>query len=360
MDEIKKLNLRSASDSKLNIDPETIPTLVPKKALALFQDGDEDPYYKIQSIKFPIKANGYNYTGDFFRSFVDKTNKRPIPGSRNGHEMSWGKRDSTDLILVGGRVDGDRKGTVFLKNYIPPSGASGDNAFFIKENKAGMIDFSLVARTRDEVIENSDGTRTYKVLESLGDERNDAVEFGAGAMEQKTNTHEGKEILGEVMDKKEFLDKLTVLKANAEITLPELAKVMGLEAQIVTDVHLNAVKLNAEIIKLTGDDPTSFIKSLIEERKKNTDSVRAALLTENFGPKEFEDTKKANNARVYADKILGDTELTEAKINEIKEDVIYIKLNAERMELHNDANLVGKGEGTETKENTGRSGVSEY
>ena len=188
----KKLNLRMEDDKPIDISPDSIPNLVPVDYLSKWMEGDDNPYYKIQEIEFPLVANGYNYTEKFFKSFVSKLKKRPIPGARLGHETSWGKRAVTDLLLIGAKFNsnGDGSGSVLFKNYIPLIGESGDNTVFIKENKTNMIEFSLVSYTKDEREEHPDGSITWNVIESMFGERNDAVAYGEGAMTQKTNNRE--------------------------------------------------------------------------------------------------------------------------------------------------------------------------
>lgn len=356
----KKLNLRMEGDQPLDISPDSIPNLVPADYLNKWMEGDETPYFKIQEIAYPLVANGYNYTEKFFKSYISKLKKRPIPGARLGHEMGWGKRAVTDLLLVGAKFNsnGDGSGTVLFKNYIPPVGESGDNTVFIKENKTNMIEFSLISYTKDEREEHPDGSVTWNVIESMFGERNDAVAYGEGAMTQKTNNRDDDvpdNKRGENMGKKqETLDTLLTLKNNAELSLAEVAKHLGLEDQLVTDEQREAVvKLNA-IQKLTGEkDPVEFINEALDEVKQNAIDVRAAKLNEAFGPVEFEDTKKANKARVYADQVIGDAELTEEKINEIKESDIFKALAAERADSDSDVNQIGVVESKKNKDSKG-------
>ena len=345
--DMKKLNLRVSNDPLLTIDPSTIPITIPKEAQEEWIQ--DDPYFKIQEIEYPILANGYNYTESFFKSFVKVLKSRPIPGSRDGHNTAWGSRGITDLLVVGGKVESNKDGTgrVYLKNYILPVGGSGDNAVFIKENKTNMVEYSLVSYTEDEPIYDEAGNylRT-DVMKSLGHERNDAVGYGEGAMDQKTNTQQGKENIGEErMDKKEILAALGTLKTNLEITLPEIAKALNLESLLITDSQKANLAKHNTIVKLCGDtDPVELIEGLVKEKKENTASVRSAKIDKEFGPVEFADTKKVNDARGYAEKILGSDELTEKKLNEIKEDAIYKKLAAERQDITSDENELGMGE----------------
>lgn len=185
----RRFNFRSEADSVLNLDPNTIPNLSPKASIDLFTEGDSNPYFKIQAIKYPAKANGWDYIESFWKSYLSKIERAPIPGSRTGHNMQFGARGPTDLVVVGGKIvpNGDGTGTVFLKNYIPLTGESGDNSVFIKANKAGMVDYSIVSVTRDVITPAADGDYKKECVESLAGERNDCVDYGTGAMEMKTN-----------------------------------------------------------------------------------------------------------------------------------------------------------------------------
>lgn len=326
----KKLNLRQADDKVLSISPDSIPTLVPADKLAMWMEGDTNPYYKIQAIDYPTQANGYNYLESFWESFTGKLNEHLIPGSKDGHDITWGKRPSTDLLLIGAKMEknGDGSGTVYLKNYIPPVGESGDNSIFIKENKTGMVDYSLVSYTRD-VIEDNDGERTYNVVESLYGERNDCVGFGEGAMPMKTNSREPGE--GDSMSKKaEVLATLKTLKNNAEVDLPEIAEHLNLSEQIVTDEQRKSLSAYGQVKKLCGDvNPVEFIESMLAEKKANAESVRKAKLTEVFGPELNKITGKKNHAREFAVMLVGDADLTEEKINEVKENETFKMLAAD-------------------------------
>ena len=187
MDEIiRRLNYRTSG--KIAYSAEEIPTLSPKSSVAEFMKGDENPYYKLERIDYPVLANGLKYTESFFDSFLKNMKDHPFPGSKNGHELMWGKRGPTDFITIGGMLEskGGGKGSVYLKNYVPPEGETGSNATFIKECKAGMVHFSIVTYPRTENEETKDGI-IINVVESLHGERNDCVDYGTGAMKQTTN-----------------------------------------------------------------------------------------------------------------------------------------------------------------------------
>lgn len=169
---------------------ESVPTLVPSDKMREILGNDDRPYFKIQAIDYPIKGTGGIYEEPFFESFLNVTKDRPIPGSKRGH---WrGNRPESDFYMVGGdlKKNGDGTGTVFFKNYIPPKGDGTDNERFIQDCKAGIVHFSLVTMPSYTVDENG----LYHFTGTQGYERNDAVEFGTGAMRQQTNSEQGESV----------------------------------------------------------------------------------------------------------------------------------------------------------------------
>jgi hypothetical protein len=176
-----------------------IPTLVNDKVLAeIMKDEkgivDPAPYFSIQAIKFPATGSGLeygsigNYKKSFFNSFINKTKVSPIPGSKFGHERTT--RPSNDFYMIGGKIvqnDGDKEsGVAYFKMYIPPRGYTTDNFGLIRDARVGKVQYSLVAKPEFTVKMNAAGIKEYTILDSLGSERNDAVEDGA--MDQIVNS----------------------------------------------------------------------------------------------------------------------------------------------------------------------------
>jgi hypothetical protein len=454
--ELKRYNFRSAPDAKLTISADSIPTLVPADSLKLFQVGDSAPYYKIQAIDYPTKANGYTYTEAFWKSFIAVMNSRPIPGSARGHETKWGARGPTDLLLIGGRVDskGDGSGTVYLKNYILPVGESGDNALFITQNKAGMIDYSIVTYTKDEITTLPDGSYQRNCVESIGGERNDALDFGTGGMDMKTNANgqtlnskcvtfaksciasgkldsssawsfsgsDGDALLGpngdnwanyakyhlvedqgatedtkarwkypvgkngkvyrsalraiasrasaqdlqdvsdaasnlikEIdkkkgnhVDKEELLATLVTMKTNAQITLPEVAKAMGLEAQLRTPADgENEARMNAIRVELGDGDPVITIKAMKAEQAAGAIAARENAIVALVGPKANADGTPNVRFEYLAKNAAGlSGEKLAAKLEELKKDPVMVQLNALAADVNSPLNRIApKGAG---------------
>lgn len=354
-EQVRRLNFREANaKTLLDISPDDIPTLVPEKVMSKWLKDDETPYYKIQKIDIPIKANGIIYERSFFESFLNKLKDRPIPGSKSGHEMMWGKRPPTDLLLVGGKLDDT---SVYFKNYIPPAGETGDNSVFIRENESDMVHFSLASYTKDEITDTQNG-REVHVVESVYGERNDAVEYGAGAMAQVTNmilpgvAGENNFNRGDEMDKDELLKKINSMRANGDITLVEIAGAMGLKDQVVTEAHRNAVALVDELKKMDIADPVAEVKRLRGIVDENAKKVRNAMLTETFGASEKDEKGNEKNIlRQYADRIIGDVtgdEFVKA-LAAIKEDPIAKRLASDATDPNSAVNQIETGESAEAE-----------
>lgn len=184
------LNYAPASSA---VSPDSVPTLVPKDKMTPILAGDTEPFYKVESIAYPVKGTGGIYLESFFESFVSIMNDRPIPGSKRGH--SYESRPTSDLYTVGGKLDrnGDGSGTVHMKVYIPKEGDSDSNVGLIRDAKANIVHFSLVTWPEFTVTRDEDDNEIRQFTASKGYERNDAVEYGAGAMGQEVNS-EGREL----------------------------------------------------------------------------------------------------------------------------------------------------------------------
>ena len=396
----RRLNLmeyESPVEQKIYMDPSMIPNIVPQATLDLWTNGDESPYFKLQKIAYPVKANGLVYKRSFFESFLNKLTDHPIPGAKGGHALTNVERSPTDFILVGGKIEGDvEKGFVYLKTYIPPRGDSGDNSTFIAENKSGMVHYSIVTYPKEQVEKLDDGSRQVAIVESVFGERNDAVDWGAGAMKQVTNVEkvtdpapsdgeseedfvgrcvpilveEGYEPEqaaaicyskfkensavgglkedeeGEDMDKEAVLKALNSMAPAKQLTLSEVAEVMGAKEQLLTPEHVEALKLVNTLKKEGISDPLSVVRELTELREKSKADekvVRNSKLDAKYGPK---GTDGKNLIRAYAEQQVGDAvgEELDKRINALKDDPIAQRLAAEKMDAHSRENHLGGAE----------------
>jgi hypothetical protein len=330
-----------------------VETLVPKAAMDALTNGDSEPFFKIEAIDFPAKGSGGVYDGSFFKSFISVCKDRPIPGSKRGHE--WASRGNSDFYTVGGRIDSTdngKTGTVYLKIYMPPKGDTTDNVGLIRDAKAGMVHFSLVSRPDFNVKAEKDETgnpiQVRHFTASVGSERNDAMEYGGGAMAQIVNSsgisldldaaraliesgqfdresnvegepirngrvyrsalrrlasranEEDRSAIGELIslidktkngrknpmeDKNEAISLLSTLIANGKEKITDIAAALGFGDKMRTDADVaNAAAVEALKNKL-GDKPLEKLDAVLAENAKAQDAVVADAVREIAGEK---------------------------------------------------------------------------
>jgi hypothetical protein len=139
--------------------------------------------------------------------------------------------------------------------------------------------------------------------------------------------------------KEEVLSALATMKANAQITLVEVAGAMGLEAQLLTPEHVEALRV-VNALKTEGvTDPLAFAKAAKDRQKADAETVRNAALDIAFG----DDKDGKNLLRQYAAKMVGeaDGEELQKRINALKEDPVAKKLAAEKADPMSDHNAIG-------------------
>lgn len=354
---LRVLNYRSTG--KIAFTADEIPNIAPKEAVAEFMKGDEAPYFKLQRIDYPIKANGLNYSEKFFETYLKNVSLHPFPGSKDGHAL-FGNRGKTDFVLIGGLIEKKEngKGSVYLKNYIPPVGESGSNETFIKECKSGMIHFSIVSHAKHEMIETPNG-KEINIVESLYGERNDAVDHGTGAMKQVTNAAVGGDNETEKTErksmptKKEIMDMLAD-KSGEKVTLQEIATVMNCADQLLTKEHVDALAVVNSLKELGVADPISELKMSKETTEVAAKAIRNARLDKEFG---VQDKDNKNLLRAYADEMVSNAkeDNIEKQIEAIKKSPIAVRLAEKQTDIvHNVGVVEGLPTGTPAPDKTGR------
>jgi len=387
----------AATEKIKMLKPEEIDTLVPSAVMNELTSGDESPFFKIEAIEYPAKGSGGIYTKAFFNSFVGITKKRPVPGSKRGHE--WISRGHSDFYTVGGKLvdnaDG-ASGVVYLKIYIPPQGDEGSNEGFIRDAKAGIVHFSLVSAPESMTKKDPEtGADVRYFTSSKGWERNDAVEYGTGAMKQVVNTQgidldldaakalieagkidistnvegepiqngvlyrsalrrlasraneEDRAVLGELIstidkstkggkpvEKNEIFEALKNLVANAKTNLVEIAEAVGLKALLRNE----ADQANEATVKVLneklGEKPLEALDSILAENSANAVAVVENAVSA-ITPKTVKNTEGkdvANPAFEYAF-----TKLNGKKGKELTDAVEELKKNSVMLALQ--ANL---------------------
>jgi hypothetical protein len=440
-----------------------IPTLNERAFVAL-SEGDGAPFFRIEAIDYPAVGKGGVYEKSFFQSFLNVMKDRPIPGSKRGHEFI--NRPNSDFYTVGGelRANEDGKtGTAFLKIYIPPKGDTTDNAGFIRDARAGIVHFSIVTApeyvVKTEKDEAGNSIQVWHYISSKGYERNDAVEYGGGAMAQVVNSKtekvnskcetfakscissgkidtssawsftaaDGNALLGadgddwanyakyhlvedtsaaedtkarwkypvgkngkvyrsalnaiasraaqeglsdvsdtasslrKLMDEKkkstkgnrmdetkeEVLRVLANLKQNAEVTLVDVAKAMGLEAQVRNAMDTQNAELVGAITAKLGDKPLERLAAILAENAAGADAARENAIVALVGPAKNSDGTPNVRFEHVKSKTAG---LSGAKLSnaleELKKDPVMLALNAQAADVNSPINrIMPKGSG---------------
>jgi hypothetical protein len=186
------LNYASSNNSKINADQ--IDTSIPANIWNELSKNDNEPYFSIVSIPYPVAGNTHlkgvkaSYDEPYFMELEESVKKAPIPGSNDGHSES--SKPHNDFFTVGVKTvsNGDGTGVAHFKNYIPPTDWEGKSqSGLIRDAKIGIINYSLVSSPKYDIKQTVNG-KEYHVIGTNGSDRNDAVE--KGAMLQTVNEKE--------------------------------------------------------------------------------------------------------------------------------------------------------------------------
>jgi hypothetical protein len=159
---------------------------------------------------------------------------------------------------------------------------------------------------------------------------------------------EKKKQKGNAVEKNEVLEALVTMKANAQITLGEVAKAMGLETQVRTAADAeNEAKVNALKTELGDGDLLATVKALKAENAAGAEAARENAIVALVGPKANADGT-ANVRFVHLEsktKGLAGAKLN-AALEELKKDPVMVQLNAMAADVNSNLNrIVPKGAG---------------
>jgi len=360
----------------LTINPELIPVLISQKALQAIQQidtpqgkiQDPNPYYvteEIEDIRDP--ANGVEFILKFWNSYIAVMKERPIGGRKKGHisPLSW-ETPENDFYTIGGKIEGNK---VYLRIYIPPEGFETSNQGLLRDAKAGLLNFSIVSWTEDiiETDENGD-IKSITAVRSVKGERNDRVEIGMGAMQQKVN----KEKTGDNPDNKikteefimaenkysEVIKNLKNQIDNGTVSKKDIAG--DLKIEILTEEQKAALKKLKDILTITGENPIDVIKQLKENeqavKQEKYENTREKLMSKEFGPEKIMENgqEKANlkreAAEPYVSTEIQETEKLEKQIKEAKEKPVVKNISFQVADINSEINDIT---GVKIKKNSG-------
>ena len=125
------------------------------------------------------------------------------------------------------------------------------------------------------------------------------------------------------MDKAELLKRLNTLKENGDITLLEIAESLGLKDQLATNEMRKATGIMNRLTEAGVKDIEQEFDRLKKKEKEGEQAIKDNLLSENYGPVQFEDGR-VNEVRRYAEQRF----TGKASIEEINKDPVMVTLKA--------------------------------
>ncbi len=339
-----KINRRNQETEKNIIlkKPEDIPTLITPDALNVLIEGDENPFYGVQAIRYPVDGNGDIYESSFFESFLEKNKEFPFPGDKYGHSTSWAKRQNTDFYQIGGEVvpdsPGSTEGTVYFKFYVPAESDRESNKGFIAEWRTNALDLSLVSSVKEQYRE-SDGK--WHITASMGSQRNDAVNHGGGSMEQiVTNNKKDNE---ETETVTELETKINNLVKSGELDVENFMKNIGKSDLLKSNADIENLKKYNSLVGVLGDNPVEAAKKLQQTVKENAETVKESTMKTNFGEVLQKDGKTKNSLRELADTLLNNRELTLEVLEELKNNSLVKRELKSNLDVRGNGTLLEDG-----------------
>jgi len=152
--------------------------------------------------------------------------------------------------------------------------------------------------------------------------------------------------------KDEIFKTLTTMKENGELSLMDIAKGIGLEKNVLTDEHREAVTLKNALKDIGVEDPVKEITDLRAKITANAETVKNAQLAELFGVSDKDaDGNEKNLLLAYASDKLKPVPAAGVQdaIEALKIDPIAIKLRGDQAD--NTSNVLGFVDNSETAEN---------
>jgi len=393
-----------------NLTANDVPTTIPPEIMQTIEAGNSNQFYSVESIPYPAMGNSHipgtpaRYEEGYFIALNECLKKKPIPGSKNGHEDK--QKSSNDVFVVGSRIDsnGDGTGIAHFKIIIPGNAYNGEsNEGLIRDAKLGMLNYSFVSSPVYD-IKMVNGMREYHVIGSNGGDRNDVVD--TGAMDQIVNSKEEidfeelsdlikkkkvtkEDIDGEVIqnglvsrpvlrrivshadcknkaeisavisaidkvlnggNKVELNEALEMVKnsiANGAVAFADVAKSIGIEKYVKNSEDEKAIVLAENMRKKLGDNPETALDSIIAENSANAETAVKNAVILAFGAEKIENGAESidNPAYGYAmDKVKNMKGDALAKgIEALKEDAVIKLINSKKADINSDVNRLASG-----------------
>ena len=271
-----------------------------KKKYEVLSRDDEKPFEFVQEVKFGDKypsvgyPSGAVFTKEWAESYAKKANSIPLPGSAFGHtanDAAWkGERAENHLYVTAAKVDGDR---LLLRHYVSSEMAQHEYRKLIKEIQSGLIATSIYGMTRFQIeVDEKKGTEIVRAVESMGNERNDLVEWNQAGMASKlvAISHqraaaENNQGQGEASMPTTYTELIAALKA---LIIENRSDPLGVVKDLGLDISVMTADQKADLasytaIKAKVEDPAAFIDMNISAQGEAFKTLKDASIESEFG-----------------------------------------------------------------------------
>jgi DNA-binding phage protein len=290
-EKLKFLNIKRFNSEAILPSAESLPTLISEKAYKAITENENTPYMLTEAIDFPVEGDGGIYTREFFESYLEHLKDYPFGGSKRGHFS-----EDNDFFTIGGSIDlkNEKEGTAFFKILIPQMDSNGNptgNAAFIRDCKAGYVNFSLTTYPKYEDVKNNDGATIRYIIASEGGERNDSVGYDNGYMPQNINNkNKENELLDLIKGGNYFLDRTDSedIIQNGKVSKYALVKILNAgKADIFVKNALSAIDKKENLKKKSGgnkmdkEELLKTLKAAIANNQLTLEEIAQAVGLEN-------------------------------------------------------------------------------
>jgi hypothetical protein len=315
---------------KTNLDVELINSIpltkATEKAYKVLSEGDEKPFEFVQEVKFGEKypaSDGSIFLKEFIESYISKLEEAPIVGSAYGHTAlnAWSERVENHTYMIGAKIVDDE--TVLFRQYVSRDMDDAEYKKLVKEIKSGLLSTSIQSLVKWKIeAEDEDDEWIWYAEESVGNERNDIVEWNQTGMAAKLvgtsqkaitgeNKHEG--VTSMNLDEAIALIKETSQKVGSD--MKGIAEKLGFSDILITDAQKEKLKTLDEVSQKVGGDIVAFVDKTIASQKEGFASMKEIALKKAF--------KENEEAIGIASDLIGDEPMTagelEAKIALVSE-----------------------------------------
>lgn len=339
---------------KTNLDIElvnSIPlTKATEKAFSVLKEGDEKPFEFVQEVKFGEKypaSDGSIFLKSFIESFISKLEEAPIVGSAYGHTAlnAYSERVENHTYMTGAKILDDE--TVLFRQYVSKDMPEPEYNKLVKEIKSGLLSTSIQSLVKWKIeAQDDDDNWVWFAEESVGNERNDIVEWNQTGMAVKTVGTSQKALPVENI-KREGVTSMNLDEAIAIVKetsqkvgsdAHSIAEKLGFSDILITDAQKEKLKTLDEVSAKVGGDLVGFVEKTIASQKENFTSMKEIALK-----KAFNDCEEAIG---IASDLIGDEPMT---LKELEDKVVLI---AEKQSVKD---ALGRGADTRNK-TTGQKG----